>query len=87
MDIEERTDIGANTYTRRVVIEQAPALFLVPCGDSRCSDGEHDLTAMVMKALRNHETSFHGEDPCLGTVGASSCSRVIRFDASAEYRR
>jgi hypothetical protein len=42
---------------------------------------------MVMKALRNHETSFHGEDPCLGTVGASSCSRVIRFDASAEYRR
>jgi hypothetical protein len=86
LDIEERSDGGGNTHTRRVVVDQAPALFLVLCGDPRCTDGEHDLTSAVMRALRTHETSFHGEDECRGSVGPSPCSRVIRFDAKAEYR-
>ena len=86
LDIEDRTDVGGNTHTRRVVVDHAPALFLVPCGDPRCSDGEHDLTSTVMRALRTHETSFHGEDECRGAVGPSPCSRVLRFDAKAEYR-
>ena len=86
LDIEDRTDVGGNTHIRRVVVDQAPALFLVPCGDPRCADGEHDLTATVMRALRTRETSFHGEDECRGSVGPSACSRVLRFDATAEYR-
>jgi hypothetical protein len=67
------------------VVDQAPALFLVPCGDPRCADGEHDLTTTVMRALRQHETAFKGQDECRGSVGPSACSRVLHFDAVAEY--
>jgi len=86
LDIEDRSGVTATKHNRRVVVEQAPALFLIPCADPRCADGEHDLTATVMRALRTHQTSFHGEDGCVGSIGPSSCARVLRFDAVAEYR-
>jgi hypothetical protein len=85
LDIEERTAIFTVKYTRRVVVGRAPALFLVPCGDSRCVD-EHDLTTAVMRALRAGQTSFQGSDECRGTVGTSVCTRVVHFDAVAQYR-
>jgi hypothetical protein len=86
LEIEDRSGIGGTTHTRRVVVDRAPALFLVQCGDPRCADGEHDLTNTVMRALRSHETSFHGDDECRGSIGPSACSRVLHFDAVAEYR-
>ena len=85
LEIEDRSGVGGTTHTRRVVIGQAPALFLVPCGDPRCADGEHDLTTTVMRALRSHEKSFKGQDECRGSVGPSNCSRVLVFDGVAEY--
>jgi hypothetical protein len=85
LEIEDRSGVGGTTHTRRVVVAQAPALFLVPCGDPRCSDGEHDLTTSVMRSLRQHETAFKGQDECRGSVGPSACSRVLHFDAVAEY--
>jgi hypothetical protein len=85
LEIEDRSGVGGTTHTRRVVVDQAPALFLVPCGDPRCTDGEHDLTTSVMRALRSHETTFKGQDECRGSVGPSACSRVLVFDAVAEY--
>jgi hypothetical protein len=85
LEIEDRSGVGGTTHTRRVVVAQAPALFLVPCGDPRCIDGEHDLTTTVMRALRQRETVFKGQDECRGTVGPSPCSRVLHFDAVAEY--
>jgi len=85
LNIEERTGVGGNTHRRRVVIDSAPALFLVPCGDPRCVDGGHDLTTPVMQALRSRKKLLHGEDPCNGSVGPSTCSRVLHFDVIAEY--
>jgi hypothetical protein len=85
LEVEERTDAGATKHIRRFVVERAPALFLVPCGDPRCA-GEHDLTATVMRALRARESSFRGSDECTGSVGSSSCPRAIRFQGTAEYR-
>jgi hypothetical protein len=85
LEIEDRSGVGGTTHTRRVVVDQAPALFLVPCGDPRCADGEHDITTSVMRALRQHETAFKGQDECRGSVGPSACSRVLHFDAVAEY--
>lgn len=82
---EERSGAGANKYTRRVVVERAPALFLMQCGDPRCVDGEHDLTAAVMRELRNGKTTFHGSDECGGSIGTAPCARVLHFDATAEY--
>jgi hypothetical protein len=87
-DMEERSGAtGAQPrHTRHCVVDHAPALFLVPCGDPRCADGEHDLTESVMRALRAHQTKFEGDDECAGSVGSSACGRVLHFEAVAEYR-
>jgi hypothetical protein len=83
--IEERAGGGGTKHIRRFVIDSAPALFLVPCGDPRCTEGDHDLTWAVMRALRAHQTSFHGSDGCTGAIGSSSCLRVVYYDGTAEY--
>jgi hypothetical protein len=87
LDVEEHAGVaGGSSHTRRIVVERAPALFLVPCGDPRCGGDEHDLTSEVMRALRYGETSFHGEDECRGSLGMGACSRVLRFNAVARYQ-
>lgn len=85
-DVAGLTTGGSPTHIRRIVVDHAPALFLVSCQDPRCIDGEHDVTTHVMRALRARETSFEGTDECSGNVGLSACSRVLHFRASAEYR-
>lgn len=72
-------------HVRRVVVEVAPALFLIPCGEDRC-DGGHDVTTAVLGALGRHERTFDGSDPCRGSVGPDPCGRVVRFHAIAKYQ-
>jgi hypothetical protein len=86
LQIEDRSGMTSTKHVRRFVVDNAPALFLVPCADARCADGEHDLTPSVLRALREHKTTFQGEDECTGNVGLGVCSRVLHFDAVAEYR-
>ena len=86
MQIEERSGVGGTKHLRRVLVDRAPALFLVPCGDPRCIDGEHDLTMEIMHALRGHQGTFSGHDDCRGAIGSSPCLRVLHFDGKAEYR-
>jgi hypothetical protein len=86
--IEESSDattVSRPKHLRRIVVERAPALFLVPCGDPRCTDGGHDVTGAIMGALLKRQTTFQGEDKCNGYLGASPCTRVLRYDAIAEY--
>jgi hypothetical protein len=88
LEIEERGEggpVAEPTHVRRVVVQHAPALFVLPCGDARCKDGGHDVTYAVMKALRAGETRFEGEDVCVGSVGTGQCSRVLRFVGIATY--
>lgn len=73
-------------HVKRVVVEHAPALFLLPCGDSRCDHGGHDITHVVMRALRAGDTELDGDDPCHGSTGGSSCARTLHYHAIAEYR-
>ena len=84
--IEEQNGVGSTKHVRHVMIDSAPALFLVPCGDPRCADGEHDLTTTVLRALDTRKTSFQGDDDCTGSVGMGYCARVIHFNGTAEYR-
>jgi hypothetical protein len=89
LSIEERS--GSNNltepkYLRRIVVTGAPALFLLPCGDPRCNEGGHDVTSFVMSSLQRRERSFNGEDACCGSLGASPCLRVLRYEGAAEYR-
>jgi hypothetical protein len=74
------------TYIRRVVVASAPALFVLPCGDSQCRDGGHELTNEVLSGLRQNKQEFSGEDSCRGSVGTGECRRVLRYVATASYR-
>jgi len=86
--IEESSDattVSRPKHLRRIVVERAPALFLVPCGDPRCTDGGHDVTSAIMNALHKRQPTFRGEDKCNGYLGTSPCTRILRYDAIAEY--
>ena len=83
--IEERTPVGRVKHIRRILVDRAPALFLLPCGDPRCVDGDHDLTSVVMGALLAGQTTFQGTHHCAGLVGAVECGRDVQFDGTAEY--
>jgi hypothetical protein len=88
-EIEERSGSMAvmqPRYIRRIVVPHAPALFLVPCGDSNCTDGGHDVTGAVIQALRSHRARFTGDEGCRGSLGSgAACNRVLHYDAFAEY--
>ena len=74
------------SHIRRVVVEHAPALFVVPCHDSHCKEGGHDVTRDVISALRARNLRFEGEDACQGTVGSANCERILRYVGVATYR-
>ena len=86
LDVHEEGGSAKPRYLRRIVVETAPALFFLPCGDPRCLDGGHDVTGTVMRAIRSRARAFHGTDDCYGSVGSTTCGRVLHFDATAEYR-
>ncbi len=87
LGLEDRAGAsGRIQYIRRIMVDHAPALFLVPCGDPKCAGREHDLTADVLRALRSSEASFHGEDACKGSEAPGGCGRVLHFEAVASYR-
>jgi hypothetical protein len=85
IQITELTPTGSTNYIKHVIVARAPALFLVPCGDSSCQDGGHDITPSIMSAFRRQLLSFEGEDSCPGTCGTASCGRSIRYQLTAEY--
>lgn len=88
LEIEEKSEgspVAEPTHVRRVVVQHAPALFFLPCGDARCRDGGHDVTDPVMRALRVGQTRFEGQDACAGSVGTGPCSRVLHFVGIATY--
>ena len=89
LEIEEHRGDGAisgTRYTRHIVVDHAPALFEIPCGESDCEDGGHDLTPEIMRALRSSSREFSGDDACNGRLGSGYCRRVLVYQAIAEYR-
>jgi hypothetical protein len=88
LEISEKSEgapVAEPTHVRRVVLQHAPALFDLRCGDARCRDGGHDVTHAVMRALRAAETRFEGQDVCTGSVGTAQCSRILHFVGIATY--
>lgn len=73
-------------HIRHIVVPSAPALLIVPCGDSRCKDGGHDITREVMRSLRAGETRFQGQDACQGSQGSGLCVRVLHYTGIATYK-
>lgn len=85
---EKRGDVGVaeTSHIRRVVVEHAPALFLIPCGESSCRDGGHDITRAIIRGLEQKLTKFEGDDPCSGQTGTAACARTLVFTAFATYK-
>jgi hypothetical protein len=84
---ETREDVTSASvaHTRRLVVERAPALLIIPCTDALCKDGGHDISANLLRGLRDGLLEIRGEDTCHGYVGGGSCGRLLKFTAFAEY--
>jgi hypothetical protein len=80
--------IAEATHVRRVVVDNAPALFEIPCTDRLCEDGRHVLTEDVLRGLRTGRQRFEGAATCSGSGrnGSRGCTRVLRYVAIAGYR-
>jgi hypothetical protein len=82
LSIEERraTITVGPPHIRRVVVERAPALFVVQCCAQSCDGGAHELTWSVLAALRRGERRFDGETRC------DRCDCVVQYSGEATYR-
>jgi hypothetical protein len=88
LEVEEQR--GASTlaetrHTRVIVVERAPALFLLPCGDRDCRDGGHDVTDAVLRNLLSGNERFEVEDTCIGNIRSAECGRMVKIVAKATY--
>lgn len=89
LSFDERRPGGAATampYARPIVVSTARAYFEFRCMEQRC-DGRHDLTAIILKALRERRTSITQEQTCTGFVdNAAACDRTLIVTCEATYR-
>jgi hypothetical protein len=73
------------THIKRIALENAPSVFMIPCGEPRCKHGSYDLTQPLLAALRRGEVRAEATDTCTGDVGTAQCGRVLHCIALAEY--
>lgn len=87
LELSERRGEGQVecAYIKRIAIEHAPAVFMIPCGEPRCKHGSYDLTRPILSALQRQESRIEATDTCMGDVGTSQCGRVLHCVAVAEY--
>ncbi|MEJ7732960.1 MAG: hypothetical protein WKG00_27660 [Polyangiaceae bacterium] len=78
--------VAGATHIRRVVVEHAPALFVIPCSDRECKEGGHDVSEPILESLGAQKTSFDGRHACAGQVPTGPCGLTMRYRASATYR-
>lgn len=89
IEVEERRGgsvASESKYVRHFLLPQASSRFELPCMDSECEDGGHDITDGVLRALRSGSTYFEGEDSCNGHLRTANCTRVIHWVTKAKYR-
>lgn len=89
LEVDERRGVmnaGDPKHVRLVVVDSAPALFSLPCGDHSCRDGGHEMTDAVLRALHTGAARIELEDACHGTIGTAPCGLVMHIVATATYR-
>jgi hypothetical protein len=80
------SNAGDPKHVRLVVVDSAPALFSLPCGDHACRDGGHEMTDAVLRALQAGAARIELEDACQGNVGTIPCGAVMHIVLAATYR-
>jgi len=89
LTVEERRAtavVAESKYVRHVIVDRAPALFDIPCGDPSCSGGGHDVTQQLMRQLRSAAVEVMVEHECNGGVGTAHCGRILRVIGAPTYR-
>ncbi len=84
-ELEEERPIIGTRRVRHIVVDQAAALFEIPCSDSKCENGGHDVTRQVMEALTKLQSTFEFQSACAGESGQRPCGRVLAVTASATF--
>jgi hypothetical protein len=84
--VDEHSTIASPRYVRRVVIDSASTLFIMPCSDPHCCDGGHDISSAVIEAVRSKRGSFSGTHICDGQIGSRDCGRKIWYSGEASYQ-
>lgn len=88
LQIEEHrqgASVPETVHVKHVAVAHAPALFDLPCLDTTCTGGGHDVTHQVLAALRSKSARFQGEHACNGTTRTAPCTRVLRYVGIATY--
>ena len=89
MNLEEFSGghrIVGTSRIQHVVIAQASSRFEIPCGDSKCEEGGHDLTREALGHLRAAHEAFGGSSVCSGRVGERACDRMLEYSFQAKYQ-
>lgn len=88
IELEEYRHDGTSPlvrHTRHIVVERAPALFVIVCGDQSCVDGGHELTREFLRELASSSMKFAGEHECQGRRNGENCRHKLRYTAQAKY--
>jgi hypothetical protein len=85
-EMRQGASVPETVHVKHVAVAHAPALFDLPCLDTTCSGGGHDVTNQVLAALRNRSAKFQGEHACNGTTRTAPCTRVLRYVGVATYK-
>jgi hypothetical protein len=85
LEIGERRLGTTVSHVRRIVVANAPALFVLTCVHKGCEGGGHDITRELVAALKRHEKRFVGSSACQGTIGPDSCGSALEYVATATY--
>lgn len=84
-ELRQGASVPETVHVKHVAVAHAPALFDLPCLDPTCSGGGHDVTNVVLTALRARSATFQGEHACQGMTRTAACNRVLRFVGIATY--
>lgn len=75
-----------SVHVRPIPVMHAPALFDLPCLDTGCKDGGHDLTESFIRAFQAGTAHLTGEHACRGQTGGAECQRVLNYVVTATYK-
>jgi hypothetical protein len=85
LELVEQGGGAPRHHTRIVLVDQAPAWFVVDCGDERCRHGGYDLTGDLLPRLKRERTDWKITRVCRGRVGSAPCVRQVQCAVHAEY--
>jgi len=85
--VEQRAerDISGTRRTQHVMVDTASTRFEIPCGETDCDGGGHDLSRIAASQLSERRGAFGGKSECHGYIKERPCDRHLEYAFVAEY--